>query len=161
MASRCRSPAISTAIKQACEKVGTLYIADEVQTGLMRTGEMWGIDTYGVVPDMLVTGKGLSGGIYPIAAVVVNETAGQWLSEDGFGHMSSFGGAELGCLAAAKVLEICSRPETRSQVHYISAYLGQRPAPGAAPTIRISSPASASAASSWGSNSTMTRVRST
>ncbi|MGE0008230.1 MAG: aspartate aminotransferase family protein [Parvibaculaceae bacterium] len=116
-------PGYLAAIKQACEKAGTLYIADEVQTGLMRTGEMWGIETYGVVPDMLVTGKGLSGGIYPIAAVVVNEKAGKWLSEDGFGHMSSFGGAELGCLAAAKVLEICSRPETRSQVHYISAYL--------------------------------------
>lgn len=116
-------PGYLAAIKQACEKVGTLYIADEVQTGLMRTGEMWGIETYGVTPDMLVTGKGLSGGIYPIAAVVVSEKAGKWLSEDGFGHMSSFGGAELGCLAAAKVLEICSRPETRSQVHYISAYL--------------------------------------
>ena len=118
-------PGYLQAIKQACEKVGTLYIADEVQTGLMRTGEMWGIETYGVTPDMLVTGKGLSGGIYPIAAVVVNDEAGKWLSEDGFGHMSSFGGAELGCLAAAKVLEICSRPETRSQVHYISAYLGE------------------------------------
>jgi len=117
-------PGYLPAIKKACEKVGTLYIADEVQTGLMRTGEMWGIETYGVVPDMLVTGKGLSGGIYPIAACVVNERAGQWLKEDGFGHMSSFGGAELGCLAAAKVLEICSRPETRSQVHYISAYIG-------------------------------------
>lgn len=118
-------PGYLKAIKEACEKAGTLYIADEVQTGLMRSGEMWGIDTYGVVPDMLVTGKGLSGGIYPIAAVVVNERAGQWLKEDGFGHMSSFGGAELGCLAAAKVLEICSRPETRSQVHYISAYIGE------------------------------------
>jgi acetylornithine/succinyldiaminopimelate/putrescine aminotransferase len=118
-------PGYLKAIKEACEKVGTLYIADEVQTGLMRTGEMWGIETYGVVPDMLVTGKGLSGGIYPIAAVVVNEKAGKWLSEDGFGHMSSFGGAELGCLAAAKVLEICARSETRSQVHYISAYIGE------------------------------------
>jgi len=117
-------PGYLTAIKKACEKVGTLYIADEVQTGLMRTGEMWGVDTYGVVPDMLVTGKGLSGGVYPIAAVIVNERAGQWLTEDGFGHMSSFGGSELGCLAAAKVLEICSRPETRSQVHYISAHIG-------------------------------------
>ena len=117
-------PGYLAAIREACRKVGTLYIADEVQTGLMRTGEMWGVDTYGIVPDILVTGKGLSGGIYPIAAVVVNERAGQWLKEDGFGHMSSFGGAELGCIAAAKVLEICSRPETRAQVHYISAYIG-------------------------------------
>ena len=62
--------------RQTCEKVGTLFIADEVQTGLMRSGEMWCIDTYGVVPDMIVTGKGLSGGIYPIAAVIANETLG-------------------------------------------------------------------------------------
>jgi acetylornithine/succinyldiaminopimelate/putrescine aminotransferase len=118
-------PGYLNAIREACAKVGTLYIADEVQTGLMRTGEMWGVDTYGITPDILVTGKGLSGGIYPIAAVMVNEKSGAWLSEDGFGHMSSFGGAELGCIAAAKVLEICSRPEVRSQVHYISAYIGE------------------------------------
>jgi acetylornithine/succinyldiaminopimelate/putrescine aminotransferase len=111
------------AIKRACEKAGTLYIADEVQTGLMRCGEMWGIDTYGVVPDILVTGKGLSGGIYPIAAVVANERAAAWLKEDGFGHMSTFGGAELGCIAALKVIEICQRPETRSIVHYIADYV--------------------------------------
>jgi acetylornithine/succinyldiaminopimelate/putrescine aminotransferase len=118
-------PGYLKAIKQACEKVGTLFIADEVQTGLMRSGEMWCIETYGVVPDMLVTGKGLSGGIYPIAAVLANERSAAWLKEDGWGHMSSFGGAELGCIAAHKVLEICARPETRSQCHYIAHYLRQ------------------------------------
>lgn len=118
-------PGYLRAIKEACEKVGTLFIADEVQTGLMRSGEMWCIDTYGVVPDMLVTGKGLSGGIYPIAAVIANERSAAWLKEDGWGHMSSFGGAELGCIAAHKVMEIVSRPETRSQCHYIAHYLRQ------------------------------------
>ena len=111
------------AIKAACEKVGTLYIADEVQTGLMRCGELWGIETYGVVPDILVTGKGLSGGIYPIGAAVCNETAGAWLKEDGFGHMSTFGGSELGCIAALKTLEIAQRPEVRSMVHYIARHM--------------------------------------
>lgn len=113
------------AIKRMCERTGTLYIADEVQTGLMRCGEMWGIQTYGVNPDILVTGKGLSGGMYPIAAAVCTEQAGAWLKEDGFGHISSFGGAELGCLAAEKVLEICLRPEIKSIVHYIARYLGE------------------------------------
>ena len=112
-----------SAIKAACERVDTLFIADEVQTGLMRCGEIWGIDTYGVIPDILVTGKGLSGGIYPIGAVVVSERAGAWLKEDGWGHMSTFGGAELGCIAAAKVLEISNRPEVRSMVHYIAQYI--------------------------------------
>ena len=105
------------AIKAACEAAGTLYIADEVQTGLMRTGEMWGITGYGVTPDILVTGKGLSGGLYPIAAVLLSERAGRWLHEDGFGHISSFGGAELGCIAAMKVLDITLRDSTRANVH--------------------------------------------
>jgi acetylornithine/succinyldiaminopimelate/putrescine aminotransferase len=118
-------PGYLKAIKAACEKVGTLFIADEVQTGLMRSGEMWCIETYGVVPDMLVTGKGISGGIYPIAAVIANEKSAAWLKEDGWGHMSSFGGAELGCIAAHKVMEIVSRPETRSQCHYVSHYIRQ------------------------------------
>ncbi|MEQ8700854.1 MAG: aminotransferase class III-fold pyridoxal phosphate-dependent enzyme [Bauldia litoralis] len=118
-------PGYLKAIKAMCEKVGTLYIADEVQTGLMRSGEMWCVDTYDVVPDMLVTGKGISGGIYPIAVVIANEKSASWLNEDGWGHMSSFGGAELGCIAAHKVMEIVSRPETRSQCHYISQYLRQ------------------------------------
>jgi putrescine aminotransferase len=113
------------AIKAACEEVGTLYIADEVQTGLMRTGEMWGITGYGVAPDILVTGKGLSGGVYPIAAAVLSERAGQWLHEDGFGHISSFGGAEVGCIAAMKVLEIALRPETRANVHAMTARMEQ------------------------------------
>ncbi|MEK4383880.1 aminotransferase class III-fold pyridoxal phosphate-dependent enzyme [Aeribacillus sp. FSL K6-2848] len=111
------------AVKALCEKYDALYIADEVQTGLMRTGEMWGIEHYGVKPDILVTSKGLSGGIYPIAATVVSEKAGQWMMEDGFAHISTFGGAELGCIVAMKVLEITQREKVRSNVKFISDYL--------------------------------------
>ena len=111
-------------VKAICELYGTLYIADEVQTGLMRTGELWAITKHGITPDILVTGKGISGGMYPIAAVLVSERAAGWLNQDGFGHISTFGGAELGCIAALKALEICSRPQTRSQVHYIADLIG-------------------------------------
>jgi acetylornithine/succinyldiaminopimelate/putrescine aminotransferase len=113
-------PGYLRAVKGLAERHGALYIADEVQTGLMRTGELWGITKHGISPDILVTGKGISGGMYPIAAVLVSERAAGWLTEDGFGHISTFGGAELGCVAALKALEICSRPETRSMVHYIA-----------------------------------------
>jgi len=106
-----------------CERYGALYIADEVQTGLMRTGKLWGIDHYGVKPDILVTAKGLSGGIYPIAATVVNERAGGWMEEDGLAHISTFGGAELGCVVAMKVLEISQRPEVVKNVEYVARYL--------------------------------------
>lgn len=109
-------------VKALCERYGALYIADEVQAGLMRTGTLWAIDGYGVTPDLMVTGKGLSGGIYPIAAVLVSEQAGAWLNEDGWAHMSTFGGAEIGCAAALKVLEVTQRPETRERVQVLSAY---------------------------------------
>lgn len=118
-------PGYLEGVKALCERFGTLYIADEVQTGLMRTGELWGISKHGINPDILVTGKGISGGIYPIACVLLGEESGRWLDEDGFAHMSTFGGAELGCVAALKCMEITTRPETRSSVHYISARIGQ------------------------------------
>jgi acetylornithine/succinyldiaminopimelate/putrescine aminotransferase len=118
-------PGYLEGVKRLCEQTGSLYIADEVQTGLMRTGELWAITKHGIDPDILVTGKGLSGGMYPISAVLVSEQAAGWLTEDGFAHMSTFGGAELGCIAALKSLEICNRPETRSMVHYISDLIGR------------------------------------
>lgn len=113
-------PGYLAAVKDLADKHGALYIADEVQTGLMRTGELWAITKYGVEPDIIVTGKGLSGGMYPITAAMLNERAAQWLNQDGFGHISTFGGAELGCVAAIKTLEITTRPEVRSMVHYIA-----------------------------------------
>ncbi len=119
-------PGYLEGVKKLCEQYDALYIADEVQTGLMRTGELWGITKHGIEPDILVTGKGISGGMYPIACVLVSERCAGWLTEDGFGHISTFGGAELGCIAGIKALEICSRPETRSMVHYISDLVGRR-----------------------------------
>ena len=91
-------------VKRICERHGTLYIADEVQTGLMRTGELWAITKHGIAPDLLVTGKGLSGGIYPITAVLANERSAGWLDEDGFGHISTFGGADFTRASARAVL---------------------------------------------------------
>lgn len=120
------APGYLEQVKRLCERYDALYIADEVQTGLMRTGELWGITKHGIEPDILVTGKGISGGMYPIAAVLVSERAAGWLTEDGFGHISTFGGAELGCIAGLKALEICSRPQTRSMVHYIADLVSRR-----------------------------------
>ncbi|MEH7380223.1 aminotransferase class III-fold pyridoxal phosphate-dependent enzyme [Bacillus sp. JJ1533] len=110
-------------VKRLCERYGTMYIADEVQTGLLRTGKLWGIEHYGVKPDILVTSKGFGGGIYPIAATVVNKKAGNWMNEDGFAHISTFGGSELGCIVAMKVLEITQRKEVKQNVEFVSRYL--------------------------------------
>jgi len=105
-------PAYLPGVLSLCREHGTLFVADEVQTGLGRTGQLWGVETFGVEPDILVTGKGLSGGLYPISAVVLGTRAGAWLREEGWGFVSTFGGAELGCRVASRVLEICSDAAT-------------------------------------------------
>ncbi len=111
-------------VRRLCTEFGTLYIADEVQTGLGRTGSLWAFDTFGVEPDIFITGKGLSGGLYPIAAAVLSDRAGAWLDQDGWGHVSTFGGAELGCVAALKTLEIIQRPETAANAAATATLLG-------------------------------------
>jgi len=110
-------------VRRLTEKYGVLYIADEVQTGLLRSGRMWGVETYGVAPDMLITGKGFGGGLYPIAATVIAKQHAGWLENDGFGHVSTYGGSEIGCHVASRVLDICERPEVQSGVRYIAEYL--------------------------------------
>jgi putrescine aminotransferase len=109
-------------IKDLCKKHGALFIADEVQTGLMRTGTLWAIEGYGVVPDIIVSAKGIGGGLYPLGAVMVSRQAGAWLEEDGFGHISTVAGGELGCIVALKVLEICARSETKRNVGRASRF---------------------------------------
>lgn len=111
------------AVKALCVRHGALYVADEVQTGLGRTGRLWGVECFGVEPDILVTSKGLSGGLYPIAAAVLSPRVAGWLEEDGWGHVSTYGGAEIGCRVAAKVIEISSRPEVLANVGAVSESL--------------------------------------
>jgi acetylornithine/succinyldiaminopimelate/putrescine aminotransferase len=61
--------------------------------------------------------------MYPIACVLISEKCGGWLKQDGFGHISTMGGAELGCIVAMKTLEIVQRPEVRSMVNFIADFL--------------------------------------
>jgi acetylornithine/succinyldiaminopimelate/putrescine aminotransferase len=91
-----------------CDRHGALLIVDEVQTGLGRTGKMWGIEHFSVVPDIIVIGKGLSGGLYPMSATCFREKYESVFQPDPFIHISTFGGAEVGCPVALKVLEIAS-----------------------------------------------------
>ncbi len=97
-------------VESVCRERGALYIADEVQTGLGRTGKLWGFQHFGVDPDIVVTGKGLSGGIYPITATVIKKELEDVFKKDPFIHISTFGGSEIGCITALKVLEISSDP---------------------------------------------------
>ncbi len=97
-------------VRRLCDKHGVVMIIDEVQTGLGRCGRVWGIDTYGVIPDIIVTSKGLSGGLYPISATIYREWLNPFLDENPFIHISTFGGSEVGCYAALAVLDILGEP---------------------------------------------------
>lgn len=113
-------------VKKLCEKYGTLLILDETQTGLMRTGKMWSFEYDDVVPDMITTAKGFGGGIYPVAATVMNMKAAEWMFEAGRMHGSTCGNSELGCAVALKVLEITTREETVERIHKNTKILTER-----------------------------------
>ena len=106
--------------KELCRKKGALLIMDEVQTGLGRTGKLWGIDNFNVSPDIMVIGKGLSGGIYPMSATCFTKELQAFFHANPFIHISTFGGAEVGCPVAMKVLEISSAPEFLENVVKVS-----------------------------------------
>ena len=97
-------------VREICDVQGTQLIIDEVQTGLGRTGRMWAIEEWKVVPDILVTGKSLGGGVYPVSATCHRPHLDAFFQENPFIHFSSFGGSALGCVAALATLEQTTEP---------------------------------------------------
>lgn len=114
------SPDFYLNLRALCDRYRVALIADEVQTGLGRSGHIWAVEHFGVVPDAIITGKGLSGGIYPVAAALLGERLGAWLREDGWGYVSTFGGSELGCAVGAVALELSTAPETLAGVQLLA-----------------------------------------
>jgi acetylornithine/succinyldiaminopimelate/putrescine aminotransferase len=111
-------------VARLCRERGTLYIADEVQTGLMRTGSLWAITGFGVQPDILVTAKGLGGGLYPLGAAILSEPVAAWQDTDGWGHVSTTGGSELGCNVALEVLDMLADPCVAERVRTVGDLIG-------------------------------------
>ena len=112
--------------ERLCHERGAKLIIDEVQTGLGRTGRIWCYQHHGLEPDMLVTGKGLGGGIYPIAATLMRQECLDFFRERPFVHISTFGGAELGCVTALTVLDIIEEPGFREHVEELAALFRDR-----------------------------------
>ena len=97
-------------VRAICDTHGAKLIIDEVQTGLGRTGRMWAIEEWGVVPDILVTGKSLGGSVYPISATCHRPHLDAFFQENPFIHVASFGGSALGCVVALATLDQISEP---------------------------------------------------
>ncbi len=89
-------------VRELCDRRGVLMIADEVQTGLGRTGKLWAIENWGVVPDVLVSAKGLAGGV-PIGATIARREVLHSLKKGE--QTSTFGGNPLSCAAGTATLD--------------------------------------------------------
>lgn len=109
-------------VRRVCDDAGALLIVDETQTGLGRSGRLWAIEHFGVAPDMLISAKGPSGGIYPITATCLRPELERIFHADPFVlHGSTYGGSELGCAVFRKVLEISSQPAFLEHVAQMAA----------------------------------------
>jgi ornithine--oxo-acid transaminase len=91
-------------VRALCSKYNVLWIADEVQTGLGRTGKMLCCDHAGVKPDILILGKALGGGVFPVSAVLTNHEVMNVLHPGQ--HGSTFGGNPLACAVAMAALKV-------------------------------------------------------
>lgn len=90
-------PGYLRAVRELCDRAGALLILDEIQTGFGRTGTLFASEYECVTPDVITLGKSLGGGLYPITAAVFRPEFADFLVANPYIHLSTFGGADLGC----------------------------------------------------------------
>jgi 4-aminobutyrate aminotransferase/(S)-3-amino-2-methylpropionate transaminase len=109
-------PAFLKGLRRICDEHKILLIADEVQSGMGRTGKMWAIEHYGVVPDILLSAKGLGGGLV-ISAVIGRKEVMDSVDIGGIG--GTFGGNPLSCAAALKTIEVIEKNNLLARATYL------------------------------------------
>ncbi len=107
-------------LRRACDRHGALLILDEIPIGLGRTGTMFAVERYGIVPDMLVVGKGLGGGIFPLAALIAREGL-DVAAERALGHYTHEK-SSVGCAAALATLGVIEDERLLERSQRLGAY---------------------------------------
>ncbi len=111
-------------VRELTQAYGVLLIADEVQTGLGRTGKLWGLDHWGVVPDILAIAKSLGGGVMPVSAFCSTEEIWQpMMFPNPFIHTTTTGGGALACSAAITAINVTLRDRLWEQAAAKGDYL--------------------------------------
>ena len=108
-------------VRDLCTKYNVLFIADEIQTGLARTGKMLACDHENVRPDILILGKALSGGTLPISAILADDTIMMQIKPGE--HGSTYGGNPLACAVAMKALEVLKSDKMAENASAMGALL--------------------------------------
>jgi putrescine aminotransferase len=93
-------------LRQICDEYEVLLIADEVQTGMGRTGKLWGVDHWDVAPDIIASAKALGGGVMPIGAFMSTPKIWSVMNSNPFIHTSTTGGNPLACAAAIAAINV-------------------------------------------------------
>ena len=93
-------------VRAICDRRGVLLIADEIQTGLGRTGRMFAVDHEAVTPDIMTVAKALGGGVMPIGAFIARPALWQEFQRQPYIHSTTFGGNPLACRAAIATLAV-------------------------------------------------------
>jgi putrescine aminotransferase len=115
------------AIRIKCDAVGALLVMDEVQSGLARTGKMFGCDHEGVSPDVMTMAKCLGGGVMPIGATCfTRDICDSMFSENPLLHTSTFGGNPLACAAGLAALDVIEEEGLVERSAKIGGYLKSR-----------------------------------
>jgi putrescine aminotransferase len=111
-------------VREVTKHYGVLLIADEVQTGLGRTGKLWGVDHWNVIPDILAVAKSLGGGVMPVSAFCSTEEIWQVLMyPNPFMHTTTTGGGALACSAAIASIQVTLRDKLWEQAASKGKYL--------------------------------------
>ena len=111
-------------IREACDRHGALLIFDEIPHALGRTGRMFTFENFGVVPDMVVIGKGLGGGVFPLAALIARESL-DVAGEKALGHYTHEK-SPVGCAAALATLEYIEKNDLATHARELGAYALKR-----------------------------------
>jgi acetylornithine/succinyldiaminopimelate/putrescine aminotransferase len=127
------APDFVAALAAAARKAGALIIADEVQSGVGRSGAPFAVDLYGLVPDMLTTAKALGGG-FPCSALLMSEALAGQLKSGELG--TTFGGGPIACALVSTVLRVIGRDGLLANVRTLSAELRHRAVTGPVESVQ-------------------------
>ncbi|AIZ64176.1 aminotransferase class III [Hymenobacter sp. DG25B] len=110
-------PGYLPALRQRCQEVGALLILDEIQCGFGRTGTFWAFEQFGIEPDILLTAKGMGGGM-PIGAFIApQEIMAVFKTNPILGHLTTFGGHPVSCAASLATLRVIQEENLLAGVH--------------------------------------------
>jgi 4-aminobutyrate aminotransferase len=127
------SPSFLPRLRELCDRHGILLVADEVQSGMGRTGKMWAVEHFGVEPDILLAGKGIASGM-PLGAMIARADLMTWKVG---AHGSTYGGNPVSCAAALASIDLIEK-ELMANAEQVGGFLltGLRDLAGRQPLIR-------------------------